>query len=168
MFRKLLITAGVLVVLVGGTFLYFKDTIMGTVQFAKQTKETASTVNEVNKKLPALIQQAKDDQADKGSGSGSGSEAKPTNKTAEKEIKQQLVTVKQELNKLVKTEPPAKLKNMHEKLVEHSGEANQQIDEYIKQIENGTFNAEEFQQKYEKMKDTPEFKEAEKYLKLLK
>ncbi|SFS65063.1 DUF6376 family protein [Paenibacillus sp. BC26] len=162
MFRKLLIVLGVLVVILGGTFLYFKDTILGTVEFAKQTKETVSTVSAVNEKMPALIQKAKENQKN----------ATDTNvandKSAEKEIKKELVTVKQELKKLTETEPPAKLKKIHEQLAAHSDEANQKIDEYIKQIDNGTFNPEEFQALYEQMKDSPEFKEAEKYLKLLR
>ncbi|RAP75749.1 DUF6376 family protein [Paenibacillus montanisoli] len=162
MFRKLLIVLGVLVVILGGTFLYFKDTIMGTVQFAKQTKETVSTVNAVNEKMPALIQKAKENQK-----KGTDSEVKP-DKSAEAEIKQELITVKQEMKKLVETEPPAKLKSMHGKLAAHSDEANLKIDEYIRQIDNGTFNPEEFQALYEQMKDSPEFKEAEKYLNLLR
>lgn len=174
MLRKLMIIVSVLVVIFGGAFLYFKDTIMDTVHFAKQTKETASTVNEVNKKLPDLIQQAKKERASTGTSSSksstkSGSNgAAATNKAAEKEIKQQLITVKQELNKLVKTEPPAKLKSLHDQLAAGSDEANRQIDDYIRQIDNGTFDPEQFEALYEQMKDTPQFKEAEKYLSLLK
>ncbi|SEN99808.1 DUF6376 family protein [Paenibacillus sp. OV219] len=159
MLRKLAIVVSVLVVILGGAFLYYKDTIIETVHFAKQTKETASKVNEVNKKLPALIEQAK------GSQGATKSEDKSA---AEQEIKQQLITVKQELNKLVQTEPPAKLKSLQEKLAASSDEANQQIDEYISQIDNGHFDPEQFEALYEQMKDSPEFKEAEKYLNMLK
>ncbi|AZN41291.1 DUF6376 family protein [Paenibacillus albus] len=164
MLRKLAIALGVLVVLAGGVFLYYKDTIIDTVHFAKQTKETVSKVNEVNNKLPALIEQAKEIQKQ-----GTGDAAKTADKSvAEQEIKKQLITVKQVINKLVETEPPAKLKSLQEKLASNSDEANRQIDEYIRQIDNGNFDPEQFQAIYEQMKDTPEFKEAEKYLKLLK
>ncbi|REE88983.1 hypothetical protein A8990_10779 [Paenibacillus taihuensis] len=174
MLRKLLIITSVLVVILGGTFLYFKQPIMDTVHFAKQTKETAATVNQVNKKLPDLIQQAKQERANEAASSTTSSlkstskSTSKANKAAEKEIKQQLVTVKQELNKLVQTEPPAKLKSLHDELAANSDEANRQIDNYIQQIDNGTFDPEQFEALYEQMKDTPEFKEAEKYLNLLK